>query len=540
MRGAFFVLEVVLVTVAITRGVLPGGGDACRQGLGVFVVEQHGDVLRHWPTGPAEEPVPISGASGDRGSMSAPQAGPTPGQPPAEPSDEPRPGSQRPASRLALVHIDSHSDLMEIEAPLGRWKPLLRRALEPARGLQAGHIRAQWQREASRLVQIGDFITAALWLGLVDEVVWIRSDFPTGSPAVYNGPQPGKYLVDLDWEPAGTGDSDSPADHHEAERLWEDAGAEFSLCFQIAHVWWEWPLAELRGTNDTSGFDTCKRGRQQRSQPRRFNLTVATMEQMLRILETGAPWGEEAAGTEPKPWVLDVDLDFFASFDPAYESFLARGLTEGLARTLTALLHTNGTCSRRGPGEPAPDQQRIRAGLLRFVRALPRSLAGFDEASCSTGAIQDMLKATDSATSTCELGPEQASELCKVVVSLNPHAQQAWAAVFDPAEVAPILEDFFLSLFQKAPGPHFAAAGEVRRGMALFGRFLNHTGRGALRNTLHFSGTLPLLVTLARSMYFDRYLPEEFWPLVERGAQGALAAAFGQLKLHYERGLRPP
>uniref|UniRef100_A0A7S4QL36 Uncharacterized protein n=1 Tax=Alexandrium monilatum TaxID=311494 RepID=A0A7S4QL36_9DINO len=151
-----------------------------------------------------------------------------------------------------------------------------------------------------------------------------------------------------------------------------------------------------------------------------------------------------------------------------------------------------------------------------------------------------MLKAADSATSTCEFGPEQAAEFCKVVVSLNPHAQQAWAAVFDPAEVAPILEDFFLSPFQKTLGPHIAAAGEVRRGMALFGHFLNHTGRGALRNTLHFSGTLPLLVTLARSMYFDRYLPEEFWPLVERGAQGALAAAFGQLKLHYERGLRPP
>ena len=40
---------------------------------------------------------------------------------------------------------------------------------------------------------MSDFISASLWLGIVDRVVWIRSDLP--GIGRYNGPPPGRYKV---------------------------------------------------------------------------------------------------------------------------------------------------------------------------------------------------------------------------------------------------------------------------------------------------------------------------------------------------------
>lgn len=485
-------------------------------GLDVFVVEQHGDVLEHWPS-----------------SLAKPLAH---GPPTARASGKPWQGTRSFAAPLALVHVDSHSDLMEIQPPLDGWGSLLRRVQKSVHSPQeAAWRRPRWQMEAADLVQIGDFITAALWLGLVDEVIWLQSDFPESKSAVYNGPQPGKYLVDLAQEPEGEA---SIAHSSFDERRQNDATGEFSLCFRIVHTWWEWPLAELRGTEDVGDFHSCRHMPQGGSRPRRFNLTVATMDQMLHLLEHGTPWDRHARA-ERKPWVLDVDLDFFASYDPSYELFLARGFTERFARTLTTLLHTNGTCSRRAPRGSTPDQHEIRAGLFRFVHALPDSLASFRGAPCRAEAVRTLLKKADPATAACELGPIQAMELCEIVVGLNPAARRAWASVFDPVSVAPIAEDLSLSIFQNSPGPHFATAGEVRRSMALFGRFLNYTAQGALGDALNLEETPPLVVTVARSMCFDRYLPEEFWPMVEHGMNDALFMAFGHLNIHYGDGIRP-
>eukprot|EP00439_Symbiodinium_sp_Y106_P020199 s7027_g2.t1 len=107
----------------------------------IHIVEAHGDVLRHWPAGPAA-------------AATAPQ-----------PWSEP----------VTLVHIDSHSDMAPLETDI--WADFLE-DIEDCDAHCAKMHRKQWQKSAADKVFVSDFITAALW---------------------YNGPPPGRYKARVEW-----------------------------------------------------------------------------------------------------------------------------------------------------------------------------------------------------------------------------------------------------------------------------------------------------------------------------------------------------
>lgn len=468
------------------------------QGIPTTIVEQHGDALRYWPLANAAVPVAASGF----------------------------------AEAFTLLHVDSHSDIMEIiddDAETG-WAPLLRRFAPNLELSAARSARGSWRKAAQKLVQIGDYITAAIWAGLVDEMVWLRSDFPTDDTVVYNGPAPGKYLVELDWS------------------LRADAGRSQGLpatgqlvCFRVLRRWFSFS-EQVRGNSETSEFSTCDLSAAHAVSPRRFNLTVATSHQLLHNFGAIGEAGQGLVEDPARRWILDVDLDFFASYDPAYERFMARGLSERAARIVGDLLRTNGTCSE-GARRMGGSQLSILRGLAGAVGTLPLHLRrdGGRAAAQRRAArfVTETLQAFSPLTATCNLGAGRSEALYHFLSSLPGSQQLAWRRVFDPRIADVIGEDFSQSIFQNSPGPHFADRSDALRSLELFGRILNATAspEGSARALLNLGLGTPVAITVARSMHFDRYLPRHLWPLIEGGVLHSLQAAFGHLEVRYHGAL---
>ena len=151
-----------------------------------------------------------------------------------------------------------------------------------------------------RDLNIGDFISTAMYAWRVSDVVWLRSDFRRGE---YNGPLPGKYEV-------GLGRSKlSFEDYTEDDDI---------LCFKSLRTTYLAP-------NDTTSnrlmdpFEACEEVNAP-FEPRVVNVTVATMRHLL-----------PQQNMFPLPllahrkWILDIDLDFFTSSDPCLALFAHHG-----------------------------------------------------------------------------------------------------------------------------------------------------------------------------------------------------------------------
>ena len=91
-------------------------------------------------------------------------------------------GGKLPRTGVRLVHIDSHSDLL-IDSP----DVHPRRMTWPFKLPKENHLFA-------RAHGIGTFIVAALGLCVIDEILWIRSQFKRG---IYNPPPCGSYDLSL-------------------------------------------------------------------------------------------------------------------------------------------------------------------------------------------------------------------------------------------------------------------------------------------------------------------------------------------------------
>jgi len=166
-----------------------------------------------------------------------------------------------PADGMTLVHIDSHSDMMDSDLK--------------------GH------------VEIGDFVTRALFLNIIDRVFWLRSDFSEGE---YNGPGLGQWQSEV-------------ALHHQ------------SVCFPSLHQISK-DSTNLRNSIPVAEFENCNSD--QYHIVKTLTILVATLQSPLRTIteffETSSYW------------LLDIDLDFFSTQDPSVYIFEKFGFTHNFIR----------------------------------------------------------------------------------------------------------------------------------------------------------------------------------------------------------------
>jgi len=88
-----------------------------------------------------------------------------------------------------LLHIDSHSDMVvDLTIPMESLEPVLAWSLADLRGY------INTREKLKGMVSIANFIPLGILNGLVENVIWMRSDFPYG---YYNGPEPGHINVNL-------------------------------------------------------------------------------------------------------------------------------------------------------------------------------------------------------------------------------------------------------------------------------------------------------------------------------------------------------
>ncbi|CAK0888007.1 unnamed protein product, partial [Prorocentrum cordatum] len=202
--------------------------------------------------------------------------------------------SYRPSfAATSLLHVDSHSDMM-----LARWDDVQ----EHMRGHE--HDMQRLGAELIRAPAIGDFISGAIFAQLVSDVVWLRSDFASGK---YNGPAPGVYEVSI-----GTDGANLTSVGEEDE----------VLCFRTLATRFR-PEDDTFVNHDHESLDDCGSEGPQHAQT--ANLSVATLGQLL----SGSA-GFARPLLAHRDWILDVDLDFFASLDPTVDYFTSRGFSAHL------------------------------------------------------------------------------------------------------------------------------------------------------------------------------------------------------------------
>ncbi|CAE7472059.1 unnamed protein product [Symbiodinium sp. CCMP2456] len=426
----------------------------------IHVVEAHGDVLRHWPcTGPGQ---------------------------PKRSWSEP----------VTLVHIDSHSDMAPLETDI--WADFLEETEDCDAHCAKVH-RKQWQKSAVDKVFVSDFITAALWMGFLDEVVWIRSDLP--GVGRYNGPPPGRYKAQVEWN------------------LWTAEGEVVfeELCLRQLEVLEVFPLTELTGITVHEAFDSCtevEEGAAERELllHRNFTLTVGTLFQVLKRLQEGV-WTASSLlhqGDELRSWILDLDLDTFSTYDPALRLMQEANFSQRFVEKAAELLNTNRACSQ-SHGETligcgclssrVTEVEDYRAALLQNLSRLPatlRAAPGHQRRQLLLEGLAD-----------CEVDTRS----WEMLANLSTEEGERWRWVFETALQEGFDDDLAKSMLEGAMGVHHVSRSEAVRHLEAFHGILGY-----------FEQVPPEVVTISRSRLprFNRYLPESLWPMVEHQVMAAL------------------
>jgi hypothetical protein len=285
---------------------------------------------------------------------------------------------------------------------------------------------------------IASFVLAAVRAGLVDEVVWVHPPWshqlPDGARAVRLGSLPSGALA-----------VDDPSD------------------FYVLGAGWA-PAASL------SDVQTLRL--------RAIELPDALREPLL------------ADG----PTILDVDLDVFATHNPAADRLRSAGLGDADLDRLRAIFAPEGLGLAADPGARRVEVQALQdaVGALASgsLRALPGAALVFWRRGVGPGdlwALWDMLGRAR------EPAQEVLLEEGRLLIGLPERRA-------DPAEIA-----------------------DTARCISEL------VGRGIVR---------PSLLTIARSVD-DGYTPREAWPLIEWSLLGALAPVLPGATVQFDAGLRP-
>jgi hypothetical protein len=326
-----------------------------------------------------------------------------------------------PRSGVTVVHLDGHPDL----------------------GVPRNPVAGVWPERPERLMaalDIATFQLAAVRVGLVDRVVWLR-------PAFAHQLADGDRRFRLGVSASGELRVDDPSDYYVLDEGWA-------------------PRSELREPTDVS----------------------------LRVVPVvaAAVGGPLAEG----PTILDIDLDAFATRNPAADHLRERGLDDEQLASLRRIFAPESL-------DLAPEPElRIRQvdGMLAAVEqvatgpwtAWPGALFTLFRSGISPlelYELQSILTSLSGETATTDL-LEQGRQL----VGIPEHREVSRADIAAQAEVLRVL----------------LSSGSVR----------------------------PSLVTIARSVD-DGFTPRAPWPRIERAVLRVLAESLPHARLRFDHGLRP-
>jgi hypothetical protein len=324
-----------------------------------------------------------------------------------------------PESGVAVVHFDAHPDLAVPEREIPRaWPPL------------PGPLMAS--------VDIATFQLAAVRIGLVDRITWLRPSWANQLP---DGER--RFRVGL---AKGAVRVDDPSDYYVLDEGWA-------------------PRAALMD-------------------PVSVDVRVLTLERATRE-------GSLANG----PVIFDIDLDGFATLNPASERLRAAGLRDEEIARIRSMFAPQRLGLAEDPETRIAELAELMSAIEAFAelrfRELPRALVVLWRRG---------------------LGPSDLFALYRIL------SRAGDAAAFDV-----LLEDG-----REVVGlpEHAAVDAEVERtAVALAGL----VQRGALK---------PSLITIARSVD-DGFTPRAAWPQIEATLLRAFHDALGDFELRYDTGVRP-
>ncbi len=381
-------LGVGFAAALVGHGALPLGAEEpplpTSPPIEVVICDSHHEVLRHW----------LRATSGDH-----------------------------PQQRVTVVHFDAHPDLAVPTAPVSTF---VREADADFAALTAG-------------LDIASFQLAAVWLGLVDRIVWLRPDWAHQLPD-------GERRFHLGLDSSGRLRVDDPSDYFVFDEAWA-------------------PTASLRDA----------------------------VELELRVLPLSK--AAEAGVLATGPTILDIDLDGFATRNPAIEALRRAGFSDVDLDRLRSVFDPR---KLRFSADPA-----TRIGELE-------SLLGAVEAVAS----EDLLDQLKGAFSLWRfgIGLGELLGLARILERITPDAS-----------LETLLEDG-----RNLVGlPEFTAdAQSIQQTASQLGALLKS---GAVR---------PMLISISRSGR-DGYTPLEDWPAIEWQLLRAINRAVDELEVHFDSGLSP-
>lgn len=375
----------------------------------------------------------------------------------------------------SVLHLDSHADMMT------NWTSQLWTDAGPGWEPPA---REPFEERIATEVDLANFQPSAVFQGLVDAIVWLRSDFTLGR---YNGPPPGHYRRVLgmpnyavpgrDHDPVvGEGARPLLAFFHVSGKSFAEYGS--GQAFQRRP---EVPLEHNTRWDD--GWNCTRPPVEALSAS--FNHSVVTLEQLgcecvLReVRETLRVDGHS------RDWILDIDLDFFATYSPLLAFLIrkhhwtARSAAEAFAAWAVPL------------GQLAQDLERTTSTTLfshgrqlstvRVIVQLP-----FSEQGCNVSPpSEDILLAFREIHHGCDIAEEVLSGFSDLVSSLTPLQRIQWTTLED--------EDWWWVMQPQAPH-HHSTPYEISAAVC------------RLEPILASFASPPSLVTIARSL--DMYMPE--------------------------------
>ena len=352
-------------------------------------------------------------------------------------------------------------------------------------------------------VDLANFQPSAVFQGLVDAIVWLRSDFPLGQ---YNGPPPGHYRQLLAMP-------DYAAEGREPDPIIGDGARPLLTCFpgsgesfceygpRLAHearrgAQQRRPHIPVERNTLWDDSWECTRPPLERLSAA-FNYSVVTLEQLVApssgVLEDVRR--QMKAGPGGSQWILDVDLDYFATYSPLLAFLLRKhGWTDRAeAEVFAAWAVPLGRLCSQGLEASTRETLFAPACQERTVRAVVRlPFLAEGQGQAAQPSAEDVLRTFRGIHAGCQIPQGLLEGLSGLVCRLTPRQRQQWAALQ--------AEDWWWVMQSQGPH-HYSSPEEISAQVR------------KLEPVLRAFPEPPSLVTVARSM--DMYMPEGASDLAE-------------------------
>lgn len=352
-------------------------------------------------------------------------------------------------------------------------------------------------------VDLANFQPSAIFQGFIDSVVWLRSDFPLGQ---YNGPPPGHYRRLL-----AMPDYSAPAP--ETDPVIGDGARPLLTCFPISGE----PFCEygrtlvhesrkevirIRQPGVPVERNTLWDGSWECARPPVENLAAAFDHSVVTLDQVLAPDGGvleqvrqrlRVGGPDASDWILDIDLDYFATYSPLLAYLIRKHgwAAQADAQAFASWAVTLGQLCSHGLEEAArrtlfaPEYQ---PHTVREVVRMPFTSEG-GHAWPSPADIESTFR---SIHPDCQIPHEILRGLSDLVGGLTMQQRGQWASLH--------ADDWWWMMQSQGPH-HYSTPEEISASVQ------------RLEQILAYMPYPPSLITIARSL--DMYMPEGASDLAE-------------------------